>query len=293
MRLSPPKRCKTCSISPDRVNAIFAARLRMAISLLPPIPSQAFGPVATSEARRLRAVDQANALRLFQFHVRPDAARRTHRAGGRKSFRAVGRPADVHLSGELHSGRRRRQRQRRPRSPKFPIRRSPRWICKPIRRSGPFVSPSGETIKPLGDDEIILNSWAADDMAKQGVHAQAGRPGPHPIFSPRKPARPNDRSHRDAPLESDRRDVGPGGRSESRARGERADRSNGRSPTGIRRFRSMRRAFAAGRRTIRTSSIGNATRRCRRRLFRSRAAGGFGAAASGKRQAGGFRPSRI
>jgi ABC-type antimicrobial peptide transport system permease subunit len=41
---------------------------------------------------------------------------------------------------------------------------------------GPFVSPSGGTIKPLGDDEIILNSWAADDMAKQGVTLKPGDP---------------------------------------------------------------------------------------------------------------------
>ena len=34
---------------------------------------------------------------------------------------------------------------------------------------GPFVTPEGEPIEPLADDQIVLNSWAADDLeAKPG-----------------------------------------------------------------------------------------------------------------------------
>jgi ABC-type antimicrobial peptide transport system permease subunit len=41
---------------------------------------------------------------------------------------------------------------------------------------GPFLTPAGETIKPLDDDQIVLNSWAADDMARQGVRLKPGDP---------------------------------------------------------------------------------------------------------------------
>jgi putative ABC transport system permease protein len=39
---------------------------------------------------------------------------------------------------------------------------------------GPFLTPEGQTIEPLKEDEIVLNSWAADDMAKQGVKLKPG-----------------------------------------------------------------------------------------------------------------------
>ncbi|HEX3999962.1 MAG TPA: FtsX-like permease family protein [Pirellulales bacterium] len=41
---------------------------------------------------------------------------------------------------------------------------------------GPFLNSSGETIQPLADDEIVLNRWAADDMAQQGVPLKPGDP---------------------------------------------------------------------------------------------------------------------
>ncbi len=34
---------------------------------------------------------------------------------------------------------------------------------------GPFATPQGQTIAALADDEIVLNQWAFDDLAKQGV----------------------------------------------------------------------------------------------------------------------------
>jgi putative ABC transport system permease protein len=49
---------------------------------------------------------------------------------------------------------------------------------------GPFRTPAGDTIGPLSDDEIILNSWAADDMAKQGVPLKPGDPIPIQYFLP-------------------------------------------------------------------------------------------------------------
>jgi putative ABC transport system permease protein len=39
---------------------------------------------------------------------------------------------------------------------------------------GPFKTPGGETIVALADDEILLNSWAADDLAKQDVELKPG-----------------------------------------------------------------------------------------------------------------------
>ena len=39
---------------------------------------------------------------------------------------------------------------------------------------GPFLTPDGKTIDAIKDDEIVLNSWAADDMAKQGVTLKPG-----------------------------------------------------------------------------------------------------------------------
>ena len=39
---------------------------------------------------------------------------------------------------------------------------------------GPFKTPEGKTIEPLADNEILLNSWVADDMAKQGVKLKPG-----------------------------------------------------------------------------------------------------------------------
>ncbi len=39
---------------------------------------------------------------------------------------------------------------------------------------GPFKTPDGKTIQLLPDNEILLNSWVADDMAKQGVKLQPG-----------------------------------------------------------------------------------------------------------------------
>ncbi len=39
---------------------------------------------------------------------------------------------------------------------------------------GPFLTPDGKTINAIKDDEIVLNSWAADDMAKQGVTLKPG-----------------------------------------------------------------------------------------------------------------------
>ncbi|HEV3417282.1 MAG TPA: FtsX-like permease family protein [Pirellulales bacterium] len=39
---------------------------------------------------------------------------------------------------------------------------------------GPFRDADGKAIEPLKDDEILLNSWAADDMAKQGAKLKPG-----------------------------------------------------------------------------------------------------------------------
>jgi putative ABC transport system permease protein len=39
---------------------------------------------------------------------------------------------------------------------------------------GPFLTPEGKTIDAIKDDEIVLNSWVADDMAKQGVTLKPG-----------------------------------------------------------------------------------------------------------------------
>ncbi|HQU42536.1 MAG TPA: ABC transporter permease, partial [Pirellulales bacterium] len=39
---------------------------------------------------------------------------------------------------------------------------------------GPFTTPDGQTIVDLADDEILLNSWAADDLKRQGVELQPG-----------------------------------------------------------------------------------------------------------------------
>ncbi len=39
---------------------------------------------------------------------------------------------------------------------------------------GPFLTPDGKTIDTIKDDEIVLNSWAADDMVKQGETLKPG-----------------------------------------------------------------------------------------------------------------------
>jgi putative ABC transport system permease protein len=41
---------------------------------------------------------------------------------------------------------------------------------------GPLVNRDGQKIGPIGDDEIVLNSWAADDLAAQGVMLKPGDP---------------------------------------------------------------------------------------------------------------------
>jgi ABC-type antimicrobial peptide transport system permease subunit len=49
---------------------------------------------------------------------------------------------------------------------------------------GPFVNREGKPIPPLADDEIVLNSWAADDLAMQGVKLQPGDPIELTYFEP-------------------------------------------------------------------------------------------------------------
>ncbi len=39
---------------------------------------------------------------------------------------------------------------------------------------GPFLTRDGEAIGAIGNDEIVLNSWTADDMAEQGVKVKQG-----------------------------------------------------------------------------------------------------------------------
>ncbi len=39
---------------------------------------------------------------------------------------------------------------------------------------GPLVNRDGKSIAPLADDEIVLNSWAADDLAAQGSPVKPG-----------------------------------------------------------------------------------------------------------------------
>jgi putative ABC transport system permease protein len=39
---------------------------------------------------------------------------------------------------------------------------------------GPLVNPQGQPIEPLADDEIVLNSWAADDLSAQGAPVHPG-----------------------------------------------------------------------------------------------------------------------
>src|SRR6185437_74328 len=49
---------------------------------------------------------------------------------------------------------------------------------------GPFRTPEGEPIVELGDDEILLNRWAADDFAAQGVKLKPGDPVRLTYFEP-------------------------------------------------------------------------------------------------------------
>lgn len=49
---------------------------------------------------------------------------------------------------------------------------------------GPFLTLDGKPIGPLADDEIVLNSWAADDLAKQGVKLAPGDPVRLVYFEP-------------------------------------------------------------------------------------------------------------
>src|SRR6185369_8632893 len=39
---------------------------------------------------------------------------------------------------------------------------------------GRLLDRLGEPIEPLADDEIVINSWAADDFAAQGVPVKIG-----------------------------------------------------------------------------------------------------------------------
>jgi ABC-type lipoprotein release transport system permease subunit len=41
-------------------------------------------------------------------------------------------------------------------------------------RLGPLLNLQGQPIEPLSDDEIVLNSWAADDLAAQGFPVRPG-----------------------------------------------------------------------------------------------------------------------
>ncbi len=49
---------------------------------------------------------------------------------------------------------------------------------------GPFVTPEGETIGPLKEDEIVLNHWAFDDLKTQGVEVNIGDPIKLVYFEP-------------------------------------------------------------------------------------------------------------
>ncbi len=49
---------------------------------------------------------------------------------------------------------------------------------------GPFKTPDGEEIVDLEPDQILLNSWAADDFAAQGVKLQPGDPIRLTYFEP-------------------------------------------------------------------------------------------------------------
>ena len=49
---------------------------------------------------------------------------------------------------------------------------------------GPLVNRDGQPIGPIGDDEIVLNSWAADDLAAQGVNVKPGDPIELTYFEP-------------------------------------------------------------------------------------------------------------
>ena len=49
---------------------------------------------------------------------------------------------------------------------------------------GPFKTPAGEPVVELGDDEILINSWAADDFAAQGVKLAPGDPIRLTYFEP-------------------------------------------------------------------------------------------------------------
>ncbi len=39
---------------------------------------------------------------------------------------------------------------------------------------GPFLAPDGKIVEPLGERQIVVNSWVAADMAKQGVTLKPG-----------------------------------------------------------------------------------------------------------------------
>lgn len=49
---------------------------------------------------------------------------------------------------------------------------------------GPFLDSAGKPISEIGDNEIVLNRWAADDMAHQGVKIKPGDPVAIQYFLP-------------------------------------------------------------------------------------------------------------
>src|SRR5262249_50223863 len=49
---------------------------------------------------------------------------------------------------------------------------------------GPIVDADDKALERIGDDEIVLNKWAADDLAGQGVTVQPGDPITLTYFEP-------------------------------------------------------------------------------------------------------------
>ena len=85
---------------------------------------------------------------------------------------------------------------------------------------GPFMSPDGQPIGPLADDEIVLNTWAAEDL---GV--EPGAEIEITYFEPESTHGAGARVEGQVPPEGDRGPDGPGGRSRPDAADAGRDRS--------------------------------------------------------------------
>ena len=150
---------------PEQVNAILVAG-RDESAVPDAAAEQETAAIVPANIGGLRTIAQKNRSRLFQSHFRPHA----HRTGGRGSrHEGVWRrrcAAGIHLPGQLHNGR-----QRARENSLFDNRgtRSFRTAA-----AGAAVNREGRPIAPLKANEIVLNAWAADDLAAQGAQVKPG-----------------------------------------------------------------------------------------------------------------------